>query len=347
MRLRKYYDALRTNSPFFETSIIQKVKILLNILKFFRERGKIIIRNKPVIAQIEPTSQCNLKCKMCIRDKIGVPIGNLSFENFKKILEKLDSLFKIHLSGQGEPFLNKEIFEMIRYANKKGILINTNTNATTLTKEVILKISDVEIGEIGISIDSPDKKEYEKIRKGAKFEKVIENVKNLTRELKKKERKTIVTLAAVILKNNINELPEFINLARKLGIRKIVFQTIQEKEDYVKKYSKETKGQRVSELKNLRENINKTKELAKKYGIVVIFDEEKSPGCIWPWRSIYINWEGYVTLCCKILDYRKPLIGNILQQDFEEIWNSREYQIARKLLKERKAPLQCKGCNMV
>ena len=44
----------------------------------------------------------------------------------QKILDKLDSLFKIHLSGQGEPFLNPDIFKMIEYANKKGIIVYPN-----------------------------------------------------------------------------------------------------------------------------------------------------------------------------------------------------------------------------
>ncbi len=350
MRLTKYYDALRSNSSFLKTSFKQKMKILSNILKFSKTMltKPLIVKNKPVIAQIEPTSECNLRCEMCVRENIGVPIGTMSLENFKKILDKLDCLFKLHLSGQGEPFLNKEIFEMIRYANKKGIIVYFATNGTCLTKEVIDKICSVEIGEIGISIDSPKKEVYERIRKGAKFEKVLENVKNLVYELKKRNKKTIVSIAAVILKDNLDETSEFVLLAKKLGVEKIGFQTIQKKEDYLDKYDSKAKLQALSNLnEKLKDKISETKKIAKKNGITIIFDEEKSPGCVWPWRSIYITWNGYVTPCCKILDYRMPYFGNILKEDFWKIWNGKNYQIFRKLLRERKAPAGCRGCDRV
>lgn len=348
MRFRKYYDALRTQTPFFKTSLKQKSKILKNILIFFMSKKKLILKNKPITAQIEPNSSCNLRCEMCIRDKIGMPIGDMKFEDFKIILEKLDSLFKIHLSGQGEPFLNKDLFKMIDYANKNGILVNTNTNGTLLTEKTIEEICKVEMGEIAVSLESANKKTYEKIRKGANFDKVIENIKNLNEKLKQKNKSTIVSFAVTILKDNVEEIPEFVNLANEVGIKKIIFQTIQSKEDYVSNYSEDAKKQGVINLwEKIKENMEKAKEVAKKNKIKLIFDEEKSKGCLWPWRGIYVTWDGYVTACCKILNYKNPLMGNLIKEDFWKIWNGKEYQMFRKLLKERKAPVPCVGCNRV
>lgn len=347
-RLRKYYDSLRTNKPFFHASLKQEYKILRNILLFFIYRNKTVIKNKPVIAQIESTSLCNLRCRMCIRSKMGVPAGNLSFENFRKILDKLDSLFKIHLQGQGEPFLNPEIFKMIEYANKRGILIMLNTNATLLNKNIVDKICSLDIGGITVSMDSTKKELYEHIRRGAKFEKVLENVKLLTSEIEKRKRNTIVSLATVVLKDNVDELPDFINLARKLGIKKVIFQIIQRKKDYIDSYDKAVKKQISIGEEQLRKKIEEARNLAKEYGIFLVSEQQaKSPGCVWPWRSIYITWNGYVTPCCKILDYKKPFFGNILKDNFWRIWNSKHYQEFRKMLLERKAPQPCLGCEMV
>ncbi len=350
MRLRKYYDVIKSNNSFFKANFSQQLKIISNILKFMKTNSTkpLIISNKPVIAQIEPTSLCNLKCEMCIREKTGVPIGTMTFENFKKILDKLDSLFKIHLSGQGEPFLNPEIFKMIDYANKRGITVFFTTNATVLTKEVIEKMCEVEIGEIGISIDSTKKEVYEKIRRGANFEKVKNNVKNLAFEFKKRKKKTILSTTAVIMKSNIDEVEEFVLFANELGIKKVGFQTMQEKEDYITMYDSPVKKQTVSNFNSkLKEKIRKARVLADKYHISLIFDEEKSPGCVWPWRSIYITWNGYVTPCCKILNYNKPYFGNILNEDFWKIWNGKNYQEYRRLLKNRNAPANCVGCSMI
>ena len=217
-----------------------------------------------------------------------------------------------------------------------------------MNSEIIRKICKVEIGEIAISIESVNKKKYEKIRKGAKFDILIKNIKNLNRELNKRRKKTIVSFAVTILKQNINEIPDFVKLAKDIGIKKLIVQTIQEKEDYASKYKKETKSQRVSNFEEeLKEKIRDAKKIAKEFKINLIFDEEKSKGCIWPWRMIYITWNGYITPCCKILDYRNPLMGNLLKESFWKIWNGKNYQNFRKLLRERKAPKACKGCNMV
>lgn len=348
MMLRKYYDSLRVNRAFFRTTFKQKQRILGNIMKFVLNGKKLILNHKPVIAQIENTSVCNLKCKMCVRDKIGVPIGSMSYKNFKKILDKLDSLYKIHLQGQGEPFTSSEIFKMIRYANKRGVLIMLNTNATLLNENFIKKICKLDIGGITLSIDSTQKEVYEGIRKGAVFGKVLKNVKLLTSQLRKNKRPTIVSIAAVIFDDNIDEIPKFINFAQSLGVKKVIFQIIQGKQDYVDKYDSKLKKSIKFSKKNIEKKIKQAKKIAKKKKIFVVFPHpNKSSGCIWPWRSIYITWNGYVTPCCKILDYRNPVFGNILKEDFWKIWNGAKYQKFRELLRKRKTPVPCQGCEMV
>jgi radical SAM protein with 4Fe4S-binding SPASM domain len=349
MRARKYYDAVKTNKSFLNAPLGLKIKIITNILRFFGIQSKkpLTIKNKPVTAQIEPTSECNLRCKMCIRETTGIPIGRMSFEDFKKILDKLDSLYKIGLSGQGELFMHPELFKMIDYSNKRGILVNLNSNGTLITKSIIEKICKTDIGEIGISVDSPKKEEYEEIRVGARYNRLLENIKNLTTALKKNNRKTIVTMTPIIFKNNIKDLPEFVDLAKKVGIKKISFQTLQTKENYLTNYGKDMKSQIITkDIEKLKKKMKEAKELGEKYGITIIFDEDESPGCIWPWRGIYIMWNGDVTACCKVVEAKNTL-GNILKQDFWEVWNGEKYQELRRLLKERKTPSYCKGCNRV
>jgi radical SAM protein with 4Fe4S-binding SPASM domain len=241
------------------------------------------------------------------------------------------------------------LFRSVEYANQRGILVNTNTNATLLEEEAIQKICSVNIGEIGISIESPEKKTYEKIRKGAKFEEVMRNIKRLTEKLKEENKKTIVSFAVTILKENVEDIPKFVKLAEEVGIKKIVFQTMQNKEDYLSKYSAKAKRQGIFDLaERVKEKVEEAMEIAKDRGISLIFDEGKgSIGCVWPWRSIYISWNGYATACCKILDYRSPYLGNILKEDLWKVWNGEEYQKFRNLLRDRKAPIPCRGCSMI
>jgi radical SAM protein with 4Fe4S-binding SPASM domain len=272
----------------------------------------------------------------------------MSFEDFKKIIDKLDTLFKINVSGQGELFMHPEIFKMINYANKRGILVNINSNGTLLNKSIIDNICKSDIGEMGISIDSPTKEKYEKIRIGANYDKLLENIKALSSELKRRKRHTILTMTPIIFKENIDELPNFIRLAKKIGMTKVAMQTLQTKENFLKSYDKDMKNQLViKDLERLRKKMKEAKKLAIQYGIPLIFDEEESPGCIWPWRGMYVTCSGDVTTCCKIVDTREYSMGNILKENFWDLWNGEKYQQMRKLLRNRKSPAACIGCNAV
>jgi hypothetical protein len=46
MRFRKYYDAARTNQSFSKTSLKQKTKIILNVIKFLKVQSK-----KPLVVK--------------------------------------------------------------------------------------------------------------------------------------------------------------------------------------------------------------------------------------------------------------------------------------------------------
>ena len=348
-KLKKFYYNFERNNSFIHTSINQKMKMIVNVGKYLVTVWKrpLKLTYKPLVAQIESTSECNLDCEMCIRKKVGIPIGNMSFKNFKKVLRVLDTLLKIHISGQGEPFINPELFDMIDYANKKGIAVFFPTNGTLLTPSIIEKICKVDISEISISIDSTKKEKFEKIRKNADFDKVKLNIKNLVKELKRNDKKTVVGIGSILFKDNVEELKDFIEFAEDVGVKKLGFQTLQTKENYIENYGEDMKDQRVSELNSLNEKIFEAKKFAKEKDIMLIFDEEKNEGCLWPWRSIYITWEGYVTPCCKILDYRRPFFGNILKDNFWDIWNGPLYKRFRELLRDRKAPFGCEGCRMV
>ena len=84
----------------------------------------------PTHLQIEPTTYCNLRCLLCpVNTGLNRPRGHMDFKVFQKVVDEVgEYLFFILLWDWGEPFLNPEIYAMIRYAVERGIKVVSSTN---------------------------------------------------------------------------------------------------------------------------------------------------------------------------------------------------------------------------
>ncbi|MDM7915184.1 MAG: radical SAM protein, partial [Candidatus Eisenbacteria bacterium] len=131
----------------------------------------------PRMAQIEVTNRCNLACRTCTRLKLPL-LGDMSYEDFCTILDRIGRVRLLWLSGQGEPLLHPELPRMIRACADRGIR-NTilHTNATLLRGEMARDIAASGLGEMRVSIDGGSAEEMEYLRVGASFREVLENVR--------------------------------------------------------------------------------------------------------------------------------------------------------------------------
>ena len=104
---------------------------------------------------IEPTTKCNLNCKMCFRHTwFDEPICDLSLEDYRHVLETMPrSVQTVFFGGMGEPLFHKDILEMIRLAAEKGVEVELLTNGTLLTEKMIHGILDAGLTRLWISID--------------------------------------------------------------------------------------------------------------------------------------------------------------------------------------------------
>ena len=104
---------------------------------------------------IEPTTKCNLTCKMCFRHTwFDEPICDLSLEDYRQVLSTMPKTVQtIFFGGMGEPLFHKDILEMIRLAAQTGAEVELLTNGTLLTEEMIYGILDAGLTRLWISID--------------------------------------------------------------------------------------------------------------------------------------------------------------------------------------------------
>ncbi|MBU4086028.1 MAG: radical SAM protein, partial [Nanoarchaeota archaeon] len=284
----------------------------------------------PFKLKIESSAVCNLRCKMCPLHKgLKRSQGFLKFVNFKKVFDQIKPAY-LNLTGIGEPFLNPEIFKIVRHAKMNRAIVKFDTNAMLLGKENIDKILKTKIDVISLSIDGTDKKSYESIRIGGNFESVKANVKNLVMERNLRKAKTEVHMFFVLQAKNIEKLPEFIKLADELGVDYVSGSFVvnlgsnKNKENKILDYKRSIDGI-VSETRIAIRNAKA------RVGVKPLLDylcsrddkrfyNEESP-CFMPWYSVFITWDGWVNPCDFSCD-NEIVFGNAFRQPFKEIWNN-------------------------
>src|SRR6185369_11197301 len=85
--------------------------------------GRARARHLPDIIQIESTNLCNAKCVFCPRDEMHRRQGVMDFDLYRKVVDEAVALGISHVRvhNYGEPFLDKELVEKVRYAKQKGV----------------------------------------------------------------------------------------------------------------------------------------------------------------------------------------------------------------------------------
>ena len=185
----------------------------------------------PKFLQVEPVGQCNLRCRMCpipFRQD-GPPFGPpafMDFDTFTRLLDQFPDLDELQLQGLGEPMMHPRLFDMVAYAVARGVKrVSTNSNMTLLNRERAERCVTSGLTELHISIDGATAATYEHIRVRAKFDRVIANVE-LLRDTKRRLRshRPWLRLVVVAMRRNLEEFPDLVRLAHRLGIDTVFVQ---------------------------------------------------------------------------------------------------------------------------
>lgn len=297
----------------------------------------------PSVLDIEPTTTCNLKCKMC-QVPLGV-LGNfhLGLDEFKHIVAQFPRLHRIKLQGMGEPFLNRHFFEMVAHAKGRGITVGTTTNGMLAGEAKCRAILESGLDEIYFSLDGATRETFEEIRAGAVFDTVVANIRRLV-ELRGSSGLPIVGVWFVGMKSNIRELPDLVRLCKELGVDRLAVQVD------MCAWGKDDLNRKVDSFRLEPADLDfvrRAQVLAMELKLAFILNEEKIPAgklCDWPWYSAYITAESKVVPCCLIADAKVASFGSLKEQSFRDIWNSPAYREFRQAHLEGKIPSYCRNC---
>jgi len=160
------------------------------------------------------TERCNSRCVTCDYWRHGR--RDASLESVLHVLPDLVRLrTRVALLSGGEPLLNTEWQAIARVLRDAGIRVWLLTSGLSLAKHaaVAAELCD----SITVSMDGTLAATYERIRGLDAFDKVCEGVRVAV------SRGAAVSLRVTLQKANYRELPEFVALARGLGVRQVSF----------------------------------------------------------------------------------------------------------------------------
>ena len=291
---------------------------------------------KPFILMVEPTNICNLKCPLCPSGNGGLtrPRGTMELDAFRRVFEEqAEHLMLLMLWNQGEPFINKNLTNMVRIASDHNVPTITSTNVHYIrTREDAEEIVNCGLDEIIVSLDGVTEASYLEYRVGGNFERVLDGIRRLS-EAKKSmgADNPIIHLQFIIFKHNENEIDDARRLAAELGVDRLSLKTAQvytdaEAETYLPE--DETLSRYRYEADGLSMNGKITNS------------------CRHLWYSSVVNWDGAVSPCCFDKDVHYGL-GNALNgQTFDEIWKGDAYTSFRNsILTDRASVPICNNCS--
>jgi len=268
--------------------------------------------SQPTGLMLEPADVCNLDCTGCWTNNPDHKDRShyLSVKHFEKIMNDLgDYLNLIWLWGWGEPFLNKNIYQMIRMARQKNIVVISSTNGNVRwDNRELEELVTSGLSKLIFAVDGMDQETYSKYRINGNLELVRENIQKLV-ETKKRlgSDLPLINMRMLVMGHNEHQTEDFVPLGKSLGADIVSFKTMC---DYRK------------EGRNADFPINKKYQ---RYD----FDKLKSPDakkeryyCYRPWRRLEIFADGAVTPCVFDLD-REYLLGR-LDDDIPltALWNN-------------------------
>src|SRR3979409_1904989 len=147
----------------------------------------------PISISFEPTTSCNLRCPECPSGLRAFtrPTGMLDDTFFRDTIDQLShDLLYLVFYFQGEPYLNPDFLEMVRYAAQKKIYTATSTNAHYLNDENARKTVESGLDRLIISLDGTSQEVYSQYRIGGDLEKVLTGAANIVKWKKKLNSKT-------------------------------------------------------------------------------------------------------------------------------------------------------------
>lgn len=294
----------------------------------------------------ETTHACNLRCRHCGSDCAGPMEGELSTEEIKGIFKSIAGDYDakdvmVAVTG-GEPFLRKDLFEVMGYASSLGFPWGVVTNGALVDEDIIEKCRKAGMKTVTVSVDGMNEThDFIRNSKGS-FDKAIEAL----RKFKASGYFQVVQATTCVSQYNVHELPALYELFKDMGLDEWRLLTV----NPIGRAKDDSKFQlRPPQLRSVLSFIM---ERRKHKGLRTTFEEEGFLGveyegkvrdglfyCPAGVNVASVLADGSIAACPNLS--REYIQGNVRKDRFKDIWEN-GYRVFRNLEWKRRG--MCADC---
>jgi radical SAM protein with 4Fe4S-binding SPASM domain len=306
---------------------------------------------------IKPTPHCNANCDGCASRKdlhrSLAEAKQLSLGQWKTLLKEAAGLGlqNLHISG-GEPTLYPNLTNLIEEGKNLGMRVRINSNGSMITAEFARNLLNAGLDEICISIYSHEPGPHNNFRKRKNLWQKATRAVRIFSELRRKFPTFFLGTMTIILRENYRSLDKLIDFHRRLGSQQIGLSYLEGdfsgryllNKDEILEFRHTVVPKVLNYCRTLDPRIRNRAINAVKglYSSMVGPVGDLSQGIYWQKRYCRIpQTEGLVMSNgdvhpCNIVEYtHSPVMGNLFENSFKDIWNSHTWGTYRKTLHQK------------
>jgi MoaA/NifB/PqqE/SkfB family radical SAM enzyme len=321
----------------------------------------------PDTLNIESSYQCNLKCVMCPRHFDEALQGMFDIELFKNRVVPVLPRFKyVHLTGWGEPLMNKHLVEMLALAKQAGAWTCFTTNGLLLKEPLSRRVLETGLELISISCDAAEPRTYEMVRGRGTFDVLQERMRHMVALRREMQAPTRLHWVFVMMKNNLHEVVAAARKAAENGLDRFEakhMETGYDRKDLANALWNNRVGGTVAPEweEKLATALEELQEVGRQTGIEIFIHPRqyaRDGQCLArPAHNVFIDYRGNVSSCCYlnkldvkpyILPEQRPtddgVMGSITLTELVEVLDSPRYVEFRRQWLRGEVPPSCFHC---
>jgi len=226
----------------------------------------------------------------------------MAFDDFRTIIARIKHVaLRVSLYDMGEPFLNRDLFRMIRHASENNISSLVSTNFNLFREKQIAPLFESRLTVLEPCLDGFIQETYQHYRRRGR----VDIVKDGIRMVMEHKRAT-------------NARWPFVD------VQVVLFDHIRHELGAIRAFLNECQVDNITyRQENLGFNAPETTIAGRSSGFTK---------CFWLYVGMMIRPDGNVYPCCGG-GFNRFSYGNILQEDLPEIWNNKYYRFSRSLFR--------------